>query len=725
MSQPPSPSAAGTGRMTGPVLGLMVFVCVTLIGFSGYLKYELDRAEMALAAPENALAPDQEAFDKLSRALGYSGFVGSAQTVIAGDHAAVADMKAQAKLAQDIVTRLPEKTAPEVRHDLQAIVQTFSAAAHKADQSPGSFSMTDMAPLYAALPVLDARVASAIAGNRVGAEARVKLWATLLTLVAWCSLILAAACTAGIYLALRGRHAAPLRALAQSVQNMARGDMRTPVWGLERRDSVGELARAVDLARYHFSQLPDMSLLSDQGPVRIRFEGNARSLFEAMMQHITRDSEEVRKQALNLTEAINQQKQSISEVAGRVEKALGEIHEYREGGQRQMEELLHTVSASARELHAVQENTSVQLNHLVPYLQERVHGLTEMTQLTGKQVAQTLQSLTVTERHLRTSAEQSEQNVQKLTTSANEVGERLVSAVSLLRAGGKVLTETAEASQSRLNEAINVLYQSEASLRELAERKPGSATEEAASAKRLESIAIWLESVQSKLLEVLSRAEAVQAEKANITAALEKLSASFEGRATQNLENLTSSAARFDAAAEHLARLEELTGSLNATLGELNKIKAASRPEALAAVPDNLLLEIKTGFEITARSIERLREEFVNAALKQPAPAVASGQMTDDQWIRLAAQMTSAHENLAQTLMQNIEKLEKRISAADRLPAANGPSSNEDTQSELQQQTQILSELAGALAAIDTHMQEMEAMFRTLTGKPAEARMVS
>ena len=48
---------------------------------------------------------------------------------------------------------------------------------------------------------------------------------------------------------------------------MAHGDMRTSIWGMERSDMVGELARAVDLSRYHFSQLPDIAVTAQRpGP---------------------------------------------------------------------------------------------------------------------------------------------------------------------------------------------------------------------------------------------------------------------------------------------------------------------------------------------------------------------------------------------------------------------------------------------------------------------------
>ncbi len=137
MTPLPAPSAPGVGRLTGLVLGLVVFVCVTMIGLAGYLKYELDRAQTELAAPDQVLAPEQDAFEKFRRNLGYSGFVGTAQNyVITHDTDAVPALKAQLKAANDTFTHLSDKTPAEVRHDLQSILSAFDMAMQKIDNRP-------------------------------------------------------------------------------------------------------------------------------------------------------------------------------------------------------------------------------------------------------------------------------------------------------------------------------------------------------------------------------------------------------------------------------------------------------------------------------------------------------------------------------------------------------------------------------------------------------------
>ncbi|MGE3623870.1 MAG: hypothetical protein AB7H77_08380 [Bdellovibrionales bacterium] len=756
-------TSSGVGRLTGFVIGLVVFSCLLLIGFSGYFKYQLDRAEAAMAAPEGTVSADQGAYQKLRRALGYGGFVGSAQSFIATrDRAAIGDMKTHLKTAQDVLARLPERTPPDARHDLQSIADIFAAAANKAEQSVNdpavAFGAPDMAPLYGALPVIDQRAAAAMAGGRYAAQAQVKLWATLLTLVAWGSLIVAAACAVGVYLNLRGRQAAPFRALAQSVQNMARGDMRTPIWGMERQDMVGELARAVDLARYHFSQLPDMSLLSEQGPLRIRFEGQARSLFEAMMQSIGKDSETIRSQATGLAEAVSKQKDAVAMVAARVEEALGGMQRERQGSERQVQQLLQTIGGSAQTLRGAQQAAEAQLNHLIAYLEERARGMAEVTQIAGKQVAQTLQSLSVTEHSLRASAEKNQQTVGKLAESTDQLGERLFGAVSLLRAGGKVLTETAEATQQRLNEAISLLSQSEGSLRQMlvqgfepvgnAAAKAGSSLP-ASEAERLQAIVGGLEGAQRKLEECLAR----QTEAAGTTA---ETLASVTGHLQQERDRLGATGTRLESmldqiggkierrvmeslgrseiANEGFTRLSDLATQLGGMIERLAPVASAEaqgEPPA-EALPDTVLMEIKTGFEITARSIQRLREEFINAALTQPAspisaeagaaPATAA---LPDQSNRIIEEIAAANERVTRALTLQAERIEARLAALDKKMASGGTLSPGEAESQLQQQAQVLSELATALSSIDAHMQEMGETFKTLGHVPNGGRWAS
>jgi methyl-accepting chemotaxis protein len=667
MTPIPAPSAPNVGRFTGLVLGLIVFACVTMIGFAGYVKYELDRAQIVLALPESELDADssQESFDKLRRSLGYGGFTGMAQNyATTHDITLVPDMKAALKQANDIVTHLPDKTPVESRHDIQSIFAAFDQAMQKidkaADDPSTALTPNDMAPLYAALPIMDARIATAAAAVRMAAQNQVQFWAMLLTLISWCSLIIAAALAAGIYLTLRDRNSAPLRALSQSVKNMARGDMRTPIWGMERQDTLGELARAVDMARFQFSQLPDMALLSEQGPVRIRFEGNTRSLFEAMMRVISRDSEQVHQQTAALTEAIDKQQKALASLTFKVENVLQNVQAYAVNGDQQVRQALEAMVSSAEGLKNAQEHAADQLNRIIPYMQERAHGLSEITQITGKQVGQVLQTLMQTERNLKANTEGSDQAIKKLSASADELGERLFGAVNLLQASGKVLAETTEITRSRLEEAIERL-----NLKNL-------------------SAACFTSADMVPVEGGVPSPDFLRGELGNLGAAMSHV----------------------------LAKLDELAARMNQPAAPSASSEEASLRQATFAA--NLMMEIKTGFEVQAQNLERMREQLRALAISAPAdPSNLSAQMRD-QWGQMAGQIEATRAALEHAFTQQIADLEARLADAGA-PEGAAPAALLDVQQralreaqqQMEQQTQILSELVATLGALDAHMQEI------------------
>lgn len=724
----PAPAPA-IGRVTAFVLGTVVFVCIVMMAFATYLSYQLGNAERILASPESALETDVDALPRLRRALGHSGFLGFAQNFAEShDATIIPDMKAHLKTANDIIKKLPGKVSSESRHDMQAIVGIFDKALAKIENTPAGFSNADMTPLYTALLTLDARSDDAMGAQRLDAQNQVQFWTMMLTLLTWCSLIIAAALAAGIYLTLRNRNSAPMRALTQSVKNMARGDMRTSIWGMERQDAVGELARAIDLARYHFSQLPDMSLLSDQGPVRIRFEGNTRSLFEAMMQLITRDSEQVRQQAVGLTDVINKQQQAITDVTSKVESVLNGILKNGNDGSQHVKQVLHEIKSSAEGLRHAQDHAADQLNRIIPYLQERAHGMAEIASITGKQIAQTLQSLTLSERTLKSSADQSDAAVKKLLGNADDLGERLFGAVNLLQASGKVLAETTEKTQSRLNEVISQLGRNPVSV--------GSSADgiiPAESLSRVENLVSTLEGAQKRI--AILMAEQTQATRAQI----DLLTTHSDGLLAQSSTTAQFLATTTDRLREEQEKLSaaigQITGggSISTSNGEqpqladiaqkierlaskLEALPAAGSSDAAASTPNgDLLFEIKSGFETTVRSLSQMRDQLTNLVINTTASAPAAPMIIGDdkmpeQLQKLTAQIDATRAELAETLKQQIEKLETKISSLAAPPPPAAPVEAElsaETQQQIEQQTQILTELVATLGVFDAHIQEL------------------
>jgi hypothetical protein len=588
------PPAPNVGRFTGIILGFVVFVCVAMIGCTGYLKYQLDRAETTLAAPDNALGSDQDLFVRLRRDLGYGGFLGLAQNyALTHDASGFAEMKAHIKSADDIIAHLPDKTPAEMRHELASIVAAYDSALQKisapAGELNGEFTAADLAPLYASLPILDARVTAGNAETRLAAQNQMQFWAMLLTLASWCSLIIAAACAAGIYLTLRDKHSAPMRALAQSIQNMARGDMRTAIWGTERQDMIGELARAVDIARYHFSHLPDLSLISEQGPVRMRFEGGSRSLFEAMMKAISRDSENIREHSSSLVGIVNSQKESISELTQKVETVLRNIIQRGENGDHEIGKAIHDMLGSAENLKNAHAHAADQLNRLIPSLEERTQGLAEIAHITGKQIGQTMQSLTASEAGMKANAEHARETLVKLSSTADDLGERLFGAINLLQASGKVLAETTDDIKGRFGEQAASGKQMAADLTPLTQR--------------LEYITVQLAAMQAKLTE---HGDA----QADIVAALE-----------QQMERGDAAPAVMPTAALDVEALAPLTDKLEHIAAQIGKMQTElAQQENMATVIEQSLAHSEAAQKnATLMAINDMETRIASLAANIPA----------------------------------------------------------------------------------------------------------
>ncbi|MDD3287960.1 MAG: hypothetical protein PHX43_03020 [Alphaproteobacteria bacterium] len=295
--------------------------------------------------------------------------------------------------------------------------------------------------------------------QRQQAKQNLRAWSLALTFIAWSSVILAAGLAIGLYLVIQRRQSPALRAIAQSISNLAGGDMQTPIWGTERTDSIGDLARAVDKARCHFSQLPDMSVLSDQGPVRIKFEGGARTLFEAMMQQITTQAARIGDEASDLASTAAGQHKMLAEIPVRLNSALEQI-------QRNDKANNQTIQRLSQNL----EQASGQLDQLVPFMQKRAQSMAEVTQIAGSQVTATFKSLLESENNLRDSTGKSLRTVEELAASTKELGERIFAALNILQASSKVLNETTESSQSRLKELLETLGSSESKLTQVVDR---------------------------------------------------------------------------------------------------------------------------------------------------------------------------------------------------------------------------------------------------------------
>lgn len=519
------------------VWGGVAAFCILLCAAPFYLKYKLDKAEAMLAAPASVYLAGNEVYDKTARSLGYGGFLGAAQIyAISHDPEALSDMEQNYKAAQIAVDKLSETAPTAARQEIQAILKIFSKILEKArnaaDVSEGILTENDLAAAAMSLPFLSQRVETALETGKLAAQAQYRYWAALMAFFAAFMALCAALLLARSFVAKKNGAQPAMAALAKSVANLTKGDMETPIWGRERSDEIGELARSIDLARHFFTQVPDIAMLTEAGPLRLKFEGEQKTLFKLFMDNLSDDYEKARTEIAGLTRTITTQQDLLTALSVRLNSAVNHLQQH--GGQsvETLQKLTNSLTTCANDMLEKQQRTAEHVEQLVPYMQDRAQNMAEVTHIAGTKVANALQDFLRMDGHLRSIMADSHEKISSLAGSANSMNERLFAAVNLMQASGNALTETTEATRQRLNISIETLDKGEQRLShiaELAEKRLADAvsseTNLAVAASRAESSSMRMESAINTMTE---RHEQFSSEAEQAANRLQEMANSFD-----------------------------------------------------------------------------------------------------------------------------------------------------------------------------------------------------
>ena len=511
-------------------------------------------------------------------------------------------------------------------------------------------------------------------------------WSLALMMAAWGTGLFVVLLAGTLHVLLRSRNTEPLQNLTQSISHLAKGDLKSSVWGIERQDALGDLARAVDRARLQFSQMPDIALMSDQGPVRFRFEGSARSLFEMVMGNIATSFEQARTETSTYNETARKQQELMGTLSHHLSSSLVQIQNHGTSTDKSLQAITRNLTEAARRIVEGQDKTTGKLAKLVPFLEERAKNMAEVTQLTGTQVAQSLQVIVQAEEQVRANAAQSSQTVKLLSESANQMGEKLFAAVNLAQASGKVLGETAEAMKNGFTESVESVTRNADNLRQLFERaeaRVGRAekTEEdmAALASRTEASATKMEEAV-KAISV--RHEQLGEQVAKATQQMEGLVAGFSGaqrEMTQAVQTVTQNGGELGGLLNELKT--HSTSSAKALLQmEEQALATEGKIESLASQSGLLAQQAQTATTALMQTIASLRAEhdLFTATRARFAETVDSVNAKMDQ------QIHGAFGKTEQLATQNFGKLSELTGQVD----------------EVLQRLAIMGQLTGTLGAV-------------------------
>ncbi|MCE9523447.1 MAG: hypothetical protein K8S25_13575 [Alphaproteobacteria bacterium] len=293
---------------------ILVAAALVLAGayFAGYIS-ELQRDLSDPAVRQQVTAQST----LLEKALGYDGFLKVYRNFrLTGDAAARTLMNRQADKAKIAIENLrllyaSNPAALEALREAGAIGEAFAHVARTAPETGavalrGTAAMDSLNSLPQS-PQLEAayislrgaldRLKQAEQAHQLGDVASVLSWSQMLILGALASLVLGLLVVAAL---LHLGIIQPLKSLEQSLSSVGAGNVGHHIWGTDRTDEFGELARAGEKLRLSLTETTALKALAENSQLRINLEGQGSVLFEKLAAEVTSAAEALRGASVDL-----------------------------------------------------------------------------------------------------------------------------------------------------------------------------------------------------------------------------------------------------------------------------------------------------------------------------------------------------------------------------------------------------------------------------------------
>ncbi|MBL8782634.1 MAG: hypothetical protein JNL06_16985 [Alphaproteobacteria bacterium] len=241
---------------------------------------------------------------KLEKSLGYAGFLKAYRNYrLTGDPAARPQLTKNAGEAARAITVLKQiyagdRTAGEALAEAAAVTDTFAHIARIAPQLGdaalrGTAGMDTLNSLpqgpqlettYLSLRSALDRLRQADVEHQLGGAAAALNWSQMLIIGALALVVLGLIIVAGL---LQLGIVQPLKSLEHSLASVGDGAIGQKIWGTDREDEFGALARAGEKVRRGLAETSALKTLADKGQLHVTLDGKASVLFEKLVADVS------------------------------------------------------------------------------------------------------------------------------------------------------------------------------------------------------------------------------------------------------------------------------------------------------------------------------------------------------------------------------------------------------------------------------------------------------
>ncbi len=317
----------------------------------------------------------------LETALGYDGFLKIYRNYrLTGDSAARPQLNKQSAEAGRAIEALrslyaANPAALDALREARAVGDTFAHVAETAPETgPAALRGTAAMEALATLPqspqleaaylslrsALD-RLKQADQDHQLGDVASALNWSQMLIVGALACLVLGLLVVAGL-LQLGIIH--PLKSLERSLVAVGEGNVGQRVWGADRKDEIGELARAGEKLRRGLTETTALRSLAENGQLRIALEGQGSLLFEKLAAEVTTAAEALKGASADLAKVQADNRQELDAALARLNQTRTGVDEAGKALRRDTAAAISGVHASADELFAAAKQRTERLDQI-------------------------------------------------------------------------------------------------------------------------------------------------------------------------------------------------------------------------------------------------------------------------------------------------------------------------------------------------------------------------
>lgn len=319
-----------------------VFAAVLILGGAYFVGY-VGEIQRDLSDPSSARARAAQSIATVERSLGYAGFLKAYRNYrLTGDADARLELAKAVNAAGRALDTLRavyagDPIAGDALREAGAVLETYTHIARTAPNTGAALRGTAAMDTLATLPqppqleaayvslrsALD-RLGQADLAHQLGGAALALNWTQMLVIGAIVAVVL---CLIAVAALLQMGIIQPLKSLEHSLTAVGDGAVSHAVWGTERPDEIGALARASDKVRRGLAETTALKMLADKGALHVTIEGQASVLFEKLAADVASATEALKEASAGLVKLHddgNRRVEAAVEGVGRAGERFGD-----------------------------------------------------------------------------------------------------------------------------------------------------------------------------------------------------------------------------------------------------------------------------------------------------------------------------------------------------------------------------------------------------------------